>query len=332
MRAVVCEEFGPFENMVVRDWPTPEPGPGEVRIDIKAIGVGFAQSLLVAGKYQIKPERPFIPGVDACGVISALGPDVSGVAIGDRVCTAVFGGAFAEHSVVPDFTCHALPDGMPFDEGVLLATTYATSYGALVWSGRLQAGETVLVHGAAGAIGLAAVEIAKAKGAKVIGTAGTDEKCAAIRKHGADLAINYQTDDFVSAVKAWTDGHGADVVIDPVGGDVSEPSLRAMAHGARMVTLGYAAGSIPRLPINFLLLKNMTVTGLNIGTYLGWPPFNAGRQHLTKVRALYDDLRAMYVAGQLKPPVSHRFPLEQFNDAMETVLSRRSIGKVILEP
>jgi NADPH2:quinone reductase len=196
----------------------------------------------------------------------------------------------------------------------------------------LVAGETVLVHGASGAVGLAAVEIAKAKGAEVIATAGTDEKCAVAREHGADLAINYSEGDFLASVKERTGGRGVDVVIDPVGGEVLARSLRAMGREARLVTVGYASGDIPAPPVNLLLVKNMSIIGLNFGTYMGWSPGDDGGAYLGRLGALHTDLARMFADGRLRPVVSHRFALDDFNPAMQTVLGRQSVGKVVLEP
>ncbi len=332
MRAVVCDEYGPFENMTVKDLPTPNLAPGEVLIDVKAAGVSFAQSLTVAGKYQVKPALPFIPGVEIAGVVSAVSDEATGVSVGDRVFAGVTYGGFAEQVTAFDYHCRPLPDGMDFAQGTLFTTSYPTSYAALMWKARLQAGETVLVHGAAGAVGMAAVEIAKAKGAQVIATAGTDDKCAVAERHGADHTVNYGDQDFRKAVKEWTGGQGVDVVIDPVGGEVLTESLRAMGREARLVTLGYASGNIPTPPVNLLLVKNMAIIGLNFGTYMGWSPGDDGREYIEKIDELHADLAAMFNVGQLQPEVSHRYPLEQFNDAMNIVLGRQSVGKVVLEP
>jgi NADPH:quinone reductase len=332
MRAIVCDEFGPFENMTIKDMPTPILAAGEVLVDVKAAGVSFAQSLTVAGKYQVKPALPFIPGVEVAGVVSAVSNTAKGVCVGDRVFAGVTYGGFAEQVIAHDYHCRSLPDGMDFAQGTLMVTSYPTSYAALIWKARLHAGETVLVHGAAGAVGMAAVQIAKAKGAQVIATAGTDEKCAVAERHGADLTINYATSNFRDTVKDWTDGKGVDVVIDPVGGDILYDSLRAMGRESRLITLGYASGDIPKPPINLLLVKNMSIIGLNFGTYMGWGPGDDGRGHVDKIDALHADLASMFNADQLQPEVSHRFPLDQFNDAMNVVLGRQSVGKVVLEP
>ena len=332
MRAIVCDEYGPFENLTIKDLPAPVPGPGQVLLDVNAAGVSFAQSLTVAGKYQVKPALPFVPGVEVAGVVSAVADDVTNVAPGARVSAGVTYGGFAERAIAPAHHCRVMPDAMDFGQAVMFVTSYPTAYAALIWKAVLQPGETVLVHGAAGGVGLAAVEIAKAKGARIIATAGSDEKCAVAERHGADFSVNYRDQPFRDAVKSLTGGRGVDVVIDPVGGDALIESLRAMNREARLITVGYASGAIPEPPVNLLLVKNMSIIGLNFGTYMGWSPGDDGTAYLERLDALHADLKAMFEAGQLQPVVSHRFELAAFNTAMETVLGRQSIGKVVLEP
>jgi len=330
MRAVLCREFGPVEDMIVEETDPPAVGNDQIGIEIRASGVSFGTSLVIAGKYQRKPPRPFAPGTEVAGIVTEVGADVEGFAPGERVYAALDWGGFAELAVARTIHTHKMPDGMEFSEAPLFPISYPTSYAGLIWKGRLQAGETVLVNGASGAVGLAALEIAKAKGATVIATASTDEKRQLATDHGADLAIGY--DEIRGAVKEFTDGQGADVVFDPIGGDVFMDSLRSMAREGRIVTIGYASGAIPEPPVNFLLVKNMSIVGLNYGTYLGWSPGDDGASYAVDIAAMHDDIHAMYEAGQLKPIVSYRFPLENFAEAMDTVLSRKSTGKVVLEP
>ena len=332
MRAVICDEFGSFDKLSVKDLPVPDLKPNEVLIDVKAAGVSFAQSLKVAGKYQVKPPLPFIPGAEISGIVSAINDGVENVAVGDRIFASVTDGGFAEKVAARSVDCKPIPEGMDFGQAVLFPISYPTSYAALIWKAHLKAGETVLVHGATGAVGMAAVEIAKAKGAKVMATAGSDKKCAIARIHGADLTINYLATDFKKAAKDWTGGKGVDIVIDPIGGNVLLESLRAMNRESRLITLGYASGSIPKPPVNLLLVKNMSIVGLNFGTYVGWSPGDDGLAYMERINALHEDLAEMFEAKQLHPAVSHRFPLEQFNKAMTTVLGRHSVGKVVLEP
>ncbi|MDD9878977.1 MAG: NADPH:quinone oxidoreductase family protein [Magnetovibrio sp.] len=329
MRAVVCHEFGPYRDMTVEDIDPPAIADDRVLIDTRATGVSFGTSLVIAGKYQRKPPRPFAPGTEVAGVVSEVGAAVEGIKPGDRVYAAIDWGGFAETAAARDIHTHVMPDAMDFAEATLFPISYPTSYAALIWKGRLEAGETVLVNGAAGAVGLAAVEIAKAKGATVVATAGSEAKRQLARDHGADEAIGY--DALRDAVKDFTDGRGADVVFDPIGGDVFMQSLRATAREGRLVTIGYASGTIPEPPVNFLLVKNMSIVGLNYGTYLGWSPGDDGSAYAEAIEAMQADLHGMFEAGRLKPVVSHRFPLGDFADAMDTVLARKSTGKVVLE-
>ena len=298
MRAVVCDEFGSFDKMSVKDVPEPILKPNEVLINVKAAGVSFAQSLKVAGKYQVKPPLPFIPGSEVSGIVSALYDGVENIAVGDHIFATVANGGFAEKVVARSVDCKPIPEGMSFGPAVLFAISYPTSYAALIWKAHLVPGETILVHGAAGAIGMAAVEIAKANGARVIATAGSDKKCAIAKNHGADLTINYLTTDFKKAVKDWTGGKGVDIVIDPVGGNLLLDSIRAMNRESRLVTLGYASGSIPTPPVNLLLVKNMSIIGLNFGTYVNF--------YKEKCFPVQQVMRDLYKKGKLDP---HLMPL-----------------------
>ncbi len=332
MRAIVCDDFGPFANLNIRDIPEPDLKSSEVLVNVKAAGVSFAQSLKVAGKYQLRPSLPFVPGSEVSGVVSAVADDVTHVSIGDRVFSPVASGGFAEKVAVRSIDCKKIPKCMDYGEAVLFPISYPTAYAALTWKARLEPGETVLVHGATGAVGMAAVEISKAKGAEVIATVSADEKGSIAKDHGADLAINYTKTDLRSAIKEQTGGKGVDVVIDPIGGTVLFESMRAMNREGRLITLGYASGSIPEPPVNLLLVKNMSIIGLNFGTYIGWSPNDDGLAYIDKLDALHDDLAGMFNAGQLQPEVSHHFALERFNEAMNNVLTRKSVGKVVLEP
>jgi len=329
MRAAVCHEFGPVENLVIEDMEPPAMAADRVRIETRAAGVSFGTSLVIAGKYQRKPPRPFAPGTEVAGVVSEVGADVSGLEVGQRVYAAIDWGGFAENAVARAIHTHVIPEGVDFAQATLLPISYPTSYAALIWKARLKAGETVLVHGSTGAVGLACVEIAKAKGAKVIATASTEEKRELAAEHGADFTCGYE--GLRDAVKEFTDGAGADVVFDPIGGDVFMDSMRATAREGRLVTIGYASGKIPEPPVNFLLVKNMSIIGLNYGTYLGWSPGDDGSAYSGDIAAMHADLKTMFEAGALKPTVSYRFPLEDYAAAMDTVLSRKSTGKVVLE-
>ena len=332
MRAVVCHAFGPFENLLLEEAPAPELRPGTVRIRHEAIGVSFATHLVVAGRYQRRPPLPFSPGTEVAGVVAEVGGGTTRVRPGDRVLATLDWGGQAEQSVAPEVCVHPIPDAMGFAEATNFALSYPTSYAALVWKARLQAGEVVLVHGAAGAVGIAAVEIAKALGACVIATAGNAEKVDLAIAHGADHGVVYGEDGVAAAVKALTEGRGADVIIDPIGGPVTRDSLRAINREGRLLALGFASGAIPEIPANLLLLKNISALGLNYGTYVGWGPEDDREEFAPEVSALQQQLFTWFEEGRLHPVVSHRFPLERFQEAMATVLSRASRGKVVLEP
>lgn len=331
MRAVLCREFGPYENLKLEEVPPPALPETGVRIATRAAGVSFATSLIVTGRYQRKPPLPFVPGTEVAGIVTETGPGVTHVQPGDRVLASIDWGGQAEEAVALADGVHPMPDGMGFVEATTFPVSYATSYAALVWKANLAEGETLLVHGAAGAVGLAAVEIGKALGAEVIATASTAEKLELARAHGADHAVNYTNQDLAPTVKFLTRDRGADVVFDPVGGEVTLASLRCLAREGRLLTIGYAGGTIPEIPANLLLVKNLSVIGLNYGTYLGWSPGDNRALYAPRVAELQHRLAELYTAGHLRPFVSHRFRLDDFQAAMQTVLARRALGKVVLE-
>lgn len=332
MRAVICREYGPFENMHLEEVPAPELTPGTVRIAHGAAGVSFASRLVVAGRYQRRPPLPFTPGSEAAGTVLEVAGDVAGLKRGQRVMATLDWGGMAEQSVVPAVCVHPIPDDLGFAEATCFPLSYATAYAALVWKARLADGETVLVHGGAGAVGLAAIEIAKTLGARVIATAGSEEKAALARGHGADEAFVYPEDGAAGGVKVLTEGRGADVAIDPIGGAVTRDCLSSLAPEGRLLALGFASGTIPEIPANLLLVKNVSALGLNYGTYVGWGPVDERQGYAARVAALQRQLMTWYSEGRLHPVVSHRFPLSGFVEAMATVTSRRSRGKVVLEP
>jgi len=330
MRAVVCHEFGTIDELTLEDVETPIPADDQILVRVHASGVSFATGLIVAGKYQRKPPRPFVPGAEIAGEVTAVGAAVTRFKPGDRVFAGVDWGGWAEQAVAKEIFTHRIPDGLDFAQATLLPLSYPTSYAALIWKARIKAGETVLVHGSTGAVGLAAVEIAKARGGRVIATASTQEKRQLALAHGADHAIGY--DGLREAVKDITGGHGADIIFDPIGGDVFMESLRATAREGRLITIGYASGAIPEPPVNFLLVKNMSIIGLNYGTYVGWSPGDDGTAYADDNAALHADMKAMIEAGQLRPTVNFRYPLEDYAAAYEAVVSRKSTGKVVVEP
>ncbi len=322
MRAVVCRELSGPQSLKVEEVPDPKPGPGEVAIDVAAAGVNFADTLMVTGKYQEKPELPFTPGLELAGTVTALGTGVTGVAPGDRVIGLVDRGAFAEVALVRADEVYPIPDSMDFDIAAGFPITYGTAHGALVWRAELQPGETLLVHGAAGGVGLAAVEVGKALGAEVIATAGGPEKLEIARAHGADHLVDYRSEDIRERVKALTGGRGADVVFDPVGGEVFMASLRAVAWGGRLLVIGFAAGKVPEIPANLLLVKNLAVLGLYWGAYRQKGP--------DLLRAQFETLTRWHAEGRLEPLVSHRLDLAEAAEALDLLLTRKATGKVVL--
>lgn len=333
MRAVMVREWTEFENLKLEDFvPVPRVGPRQVRIDIKAAGVGFAATLMVAGRYQRKPPLPFVPGYEIAGCITEVGPEVDRFKPGDRVVATIDWGGMAEEAVAYDATVYPLPDTIPFHLAVSLAPSYLTSQAALIWPRQLnvQAGDTLLVHGAAGGVGLAAVEIGKILGATVIATASTDNKCRFIAERGADYVINYRQQSFREPVLDLTNGMGANAIFDPVGGEVFMQSLRCIAPEGRIAPIGFASGSIPQVPVNLLLVKNVTTCGLNLGYYLGWSPNDVRYQYRDLLTDMVARLCHWYTEGRISLATSHTFPLDQFQAAMRVVTQRHSLGRVVL--
>lgn len=322
MRALVCKSYGPPEALVIEQRDDPKPGPGELRVSVKAAGINFPDVLVIAGQYQVKTPPPFIPGGEAAGVVDAVGPDVERFQPGDRVIATPRMGAFAEQCVVAEELCTPLPASMDFEQGAGFTVTYATSYHAFRQSTPLQSGETVLVLGAAGGVGVTAVEIAKALGARVIAAASSAEKLQFAREAGADETINYSETSLREAVKALTGGRGVDVVYDPVGGELAEQAFRSLAWHGRYLVIGFASGDIPQFAANIALLKEASIIGVWWGTWAGHNP----RDALNNM----SDLAAMVEAGELKPRVTESYPLERFAEAFAAITQRRAKGKVVL--
>jgi NADPH2:quinone reductase len=322
MKALVCREYGPPENLVIEDRPDPVPGEGEVLVDIRAAGINFPDVLLIAGQYQVKVPPPFVPGNEAAGIVEAVGEDVSRFKAGDRVIVLPKAGAFAEKCIVAESLCLPLPGGMNFEQGAGFTITYATSYHAFHQSTRLQNGETVLVLGAAGGVGISAVEIAKALGARVIAAASSEEKLQFAREAGADETINYSQTSLRDAVKELTGGRGVDVVYDPVGGELAQMALRSLAWHGRYLVIGFACGDIPGFPANIALLKEASIIGVWWGT---WASHNPGEslQNMQNLAAMVSD-------GRLRPRVTESYPLEQYVAAFGAITERRARGKVVL--
>ncbi|RVT94775.1 NADPH:quinone oxidoreductase family protein [Sphingomonas crocodyli] len=324
MRALMCEAHGEPETLVMRDVPAPEPGPGEVRIAVRAAGVNFPDALVIRNMYQRQPPLPFAPGGEAAGLIDAIGPGVTGWNIGDRVAAYALSGAFAEAMVVPASRVVPLSPSMDFETGAVFTMVYGTAFHALHDRGRLQAGETVLVLGAAGGVGLAAVEVAKAMGATVIAAASNAAKLDLARAHGADDVIDYAAEDLKQAIRDRTGGRGVDVIFDPVGGSLSEAAFRSIALHGRHLVIGFAAGTIPSIALNLPLLRQADIVGVAWGAFASADPVG--------YRANADRLAAMYEDGAFKPHIGLRVPLERGGEALRAMLDRKVEGKVVVLP
>jgi NADPH:quinone reductase len=322
MKAMVCEAFGGPEVLALREVPDPPPpGPGEIAVRIRARGVQYVDVLMLAGKYQFRPEPPFIPGGEAAGEVVAVGPGVTAFQPGDKVMSRHTLGACAELGNAKAELCDKVPDGMSLEAAGVFRGAYATAYHALLQRGRMQAGEWVLVHGAAGGIGIAAIQVAKAFGAKVIATASTEEKRAACLQEGADHAIDY-AGGFLDQVKVLTGGHGADIVYDPIGAKVTDESLRCLAWCGRLLILGFLGGGPTNIRSNYLLIKGIDAIGVRIGGLNEAAPDLA----IANMR----ELAKLAAAGKLRPRISHRFPLERAAEALQAVIERKVIGKAVL--
>jgi NADPH2:quinone reductase len=322
MKAVVCKQFGPPESLVVEDLPSPRPGPGEVVVSMKAASVNFPDVLIIQNKYQFKPPLPFSPGSELAGVVKEAGAGVSGFKPGDRVIAFTTYGAFAEEVKTEAARLLPLPEGMDFTTGAAFLLTYGTSDHALRDRAALRAGETLLVLGAAGGVGLAAIDIGKALGARVIACASSADKLAVCREHGADEGIDYAKEDLRERIKALTDGKGVDVVYDAVGGPYTEPAFRSLAWRGRLLVVGFAAGEIPKLPLNLALLKGAAVVGVFWGDFV--------RREPQRFAESLQQLARWYAEGKLKPHVSQTFPLAQAADALKLMAARQVKGKVVL--
>jgi NADPH2:quinone reductase len=322
MRAAICEAFGGPEVLVLRDVPDPPPpGDREVRVRIRARGIQYVDVLQLAGKYQVRPEPPFIPGGEGAGEVLAVGAQVTRFKPGDRVMIRQRLGAFAELTNVPERDCQPVPAGLSVEEAGVFLSGFATPYHALLQRARLKAGEWVLVHGAAGGIGIGAIQIARLTGARVIATASTEEKRAACLAEGAEHALDYRT-GFVDAVKEVTAGRGVDIAYDPIGTDVTEQSLRCLAYRGRLVILGFLGGGPAQIRSNYLLIKAIDAIGIYMGAFQQNEPERAE----ANTRELLD----LASAGKLRPRISHRFPLERAPDAVQAIIDRKVIGKAVL--
>lgn len=323
MKAVLCKAFGSAETLVVEELSSPEIKKNEVLLDVHAVGINFPDTLIIEGKYQFKPPFPFSPGGEASGVVSAVGEKVSDFKVGDRVMALTGWGSCAEQVAVPAYNVLPMPDLMDFTTAAAFSMTYGTAIHALQQRGALQAGETLLVLGAAGGVGLASIEIGKAMGARVIAAASSAEKLEVARQAGADELINYQTEDIRERLKTLTKGQGVDVIIDPVGGDLFETVFRSIAWNGRMLVIGFASGTIPALPVNLPLLKGAAVIGVFWGSF-------AQRQPQANVDN-FQQLFTWYAQGKLKPLVSKTFALEDTGKAISTLAARKAVGKLVIK-
>jgi len=322
MRAVLCKEWGGPEKLVVEDVASPPIKGGAVRLAVHAAGINFADLLLISGQYQEKPAFPFTPGMEAAGTVTQVGAGVSSLKAGDRVMTLTGTGAYAEEIVVDASRVYKIPDKMDFAAAAGFPVTYGTSHGSFDWRAHLQPGEWLLVFGAAGGVGLTAVEIGKAMGARVIACAGGPEKLEIARQHGADHLIDYSREDIRERVKTITGGRGVDVIYDPVGGDAFDAGLRSIAWGGRVIIIGFASGRIPQAPANILLVKNIDVIGFYWGSYQARKP--------ELLRDSYAKLLRWFEEGKLKPHVSAQMDMKEVAQAMNLLRQRKSTGKVVL--
>jgi NADPH2:quinone reductase len=322
MQAWLCETLDGAEALRWQDLPTPEPGAGEVRIAIRAASLNFPDLLIVLGKYQFKPPLPFVPGAEFAGIVEAVGEGVSHLRPGMPVAALAGTGGFGTHAIVNASRVLPLPAGFALEDAAAFAFTYGTSHHALVDRAQLKAGETVLVLGAAGGVGTAALQIAKAVGARVIAAASTDEKCALCRELGADATINYGSENLREALKELTQGKGPDVVYDPVGGDLAEPAFRSIAWRGRYLVIGFAGGGIPALPWNLALLKGASVVGVFWGDFVQREPKASA--------AALAQLAQWYAQGLIKPVIDQRLPMSELKTAYTRMGSRQVRGKLLL--
>ena len=324
MKALICREYGPPENLSVQDMADLQPGAGEVVVRVRAAGVNFPDALIVQNLYQFKPTPPFSPGGETAGEVLAIGEGVTRVKVGDRVIALTIWGGFAEQVLAKQEQLMPMPEGLSFEVAGSLLLTYGTCLHALRDRAQLQPGQTVLVLGAAGGIGIATIELAKAMGARVIAAASTAEKLATCRAQGADEVINYREQNLRDEVKRLTGGRGVDVVMDPVGGDYAEPALRSMAWRGRYLVVGFTDGQIPRLPLNLVLLKGCAIVGVFWGDFIQREP-QAAQVDLR-------DLIEMLAKGQIKPLISGRYSLQEAPQAILELSQRRAQGKLIVLP
>ncbi|HZO73864.1 MAG TPA: NADPH:quinone oxidoreductase family protein [Ktedonobacteraceae bacterium] len=322
MKAVLCKEYGLPEKLVIEEVESPRAGRGEVVIKVKACGVSFPDTLIIQGKYQFKPPMPFSPGGELAGIVQEVGSGVEHIKVGDHVIAFTGWGGYAQEVVTEASRIIAMPANMDFATAAIFIMTYGTSHYALKDRAHLKAGETLLVLGAAGGVGLAAVELGKVMGARVIAAASSDEKLAICKRYGADEVINYSTEDLKDRIKELTGGNGVDVIYDPVGGKYAEPALRGMAWEGRYLVVGFADGEIPRIPLNLTLLKGCSIVGVFWGSFTARDPAR-NQQHL-------QELLSWYASDKIKPFISATYTLEEAPQALRAMMERKVKGKVAL--
>ena len=322
MHAWLCENPVGVDALTWKELPTPAPGPGEVLIAIKAASLNFPDLLIVQNKYQMKPALPFVPGSEYAGTVEAVGEGVKHLKVGQSVACLSGTGGFGTHTIASAAMCMPLPPGFPHVDAAAFIMIYATSHHALVDRAQLKAGETVLVLGAAGGVGTSAIQIAKLMGAKVIAAASTDAKCALCKSIGADITINYTTENLRDAIKAATDGKGPDVIYDPVGGDFAEPAFRSIAWRGRYLVVGFASGPIPSLPLNLTLLKGASIVGVFWGGF--------AKQEPKASAAAMAELAQWYLEGKIKPVIDRTMPMSELKAAYAHMGSRGVMGKLVM--
>lgn len=328
MKAVMVHEFGGPERMVIEDRPDPAPGPGEILLRVGAVAANFVDTLVIGGRYQFLPEPPFTPGKGPAGVVTAVGPGVIGLAPGDRVLAMAEIGGYAELALAPAEQCYHLPESLPFPDAAAMSLAYDTAWFGLHERGRLQPGESVLVLGATGAVGFAAMQLAKAFGARVLAGVSSLAKAGLVSEAGADAVIELGREDLRDSLRAQvhaaTDGEGVDVVLDMLGGDIFDAALRALAWKGRLVVIGFAAGRIPAVKANYLLVKNIEVSGLQISDYRKRMP--------ALVRRCFEEVFALYRDGRVKPPPFRTYPLDAAAEALRALLDRGVRDRIVLLP
>lgn len=322
MKAWLVREWSEPEEMELSEVPEPEPGPGQVRIANRAAALNFFDILLVQGKYQYRPPLPCTPGSEVAGVIEAVGEGVSGLSVGDRVQALVSSGGYATHSLASAAKTFRLPEAMSYEEAAAMTIVYQTSYFALTRRTKVEAGEWLLVHAGAGGVGLSAVQIGRALGARVIATAGSEEKLDFCRAHGAEFALNYRDQRWPEMVREITGGRGADIIYDPVGGEVFDLSTKCIAAEGRLLVIGFASGTIPQIAANRVLLKDISLIGVFWGSYVDRHPAELGR--------MQQDLLALYDEGRIRPAVTRSWRLDEAPAAMRALASRETMGKIVL--